>query len=407
MGKDFLKLKTDPKKSCVLVLCAGIVITIAMGISAYQNTKIQNGYEFPQNEAGEGSYEQKVIASIEGYEEIPVTITVEEEELSKEEAEAELEKAAELLDDILKGENESLSKVTENLNFADSIPGTFVEVDWLLKNFEYFYSDGTIREDVEFSEPIELKISAILSCQEYFRDYEAVITLLPKEMTEKERFEKYIEQESVHSQKDHVLVLPKTYEGNSITWKKPMDYTFLSFLLLTIGAMVFLKVGGARDEKEEKRVRLAELEKDYAQIVSKFTMLLSAGLSVRNAWERIVRLYGGKQEKKKAIYEEMSWALKEMQKGVSELEVYEKFGERVGQIHYKKMMALFISDKRRGSINLLEAMEQEMFQAWEEQKRKTRQQGEKIGTKLLAPMMGMLAVVFIMILVPAFLSFQL
>lgn len=407
MGKDFLKLKTDPKKSCVLVLCAGIVITIAMGISAYQNTKIQNGYEFPQNEAGEGSYEQKVIASMEGYEEIPVTITVEEEELSKEEAEAELEKAAELLDDILKGENESLSKVTENLNFPDSIPKTSVEVDWLFKNFEYFYADGTLREDVELSEPIELKISAILSCQEYFRDYEAVITLFPEEMTEKERFEKYIEQESVHSQKDHVLVLPKTYEGNSITWKKPMDYTFLSFLFLTVGATVFLKVGGVRDEKEEKRVRLEELERDYAQIVSKFTMLLSAGLSVRNAWERIVRLYGKKQEKKKVIYEEMNWALKEMQKGVSELEVYEKFGERVGQIHYKKMMALFISDKRRGSINLLEAMEQEMFQAWEEQKRKTRQQGEKIGTKLLVPMMGMLAVVFIMILVPAFLSFQL
>ena len=54
----------------------------------------------------------------------------------------------------------------------------------------------------------------------------------------------------------------------------------------------------------------------------------------------------------------------------------------------------------------MELMNEEMLLAWEEKKRKARQQGEKIGTKLLLPMMGMLTIVFIMILVPAFLSFQ-
>jgi hypothetical protein len=69
-------------------------------------------------------------------------------------------------------------------------------------------------------------------------------------------------------------------------------------------------------------------------------------------------------------------------------------------------MALFLSDKRRGSVPLLDTMKQEMMIAWEERKRKIRQQGEKIGTKLLIPMMGMLGVVFVIVLVPAFLSFQ-
>ena len=148
-------------------------------------------------------------------------------------------------------------------------------------------------------------------------------------------------------------------------------------------------------------------EKDYAQIVSKFTMLLSAGLNVRHAWERIVFLYKGKPLNEHPVLVEMKKSCLELQKGIPEVEVYEKFGVRIGQIHYKKLMALFISNKKRGSVNLLDAMNQEMLQAWEEQKRKTRQQGEKIGTKLLIPMMGMLLIVFIMILVPAFLSFQL
>lgn len=163
-------------------------------------------------------------------------------------------------------------------------------------------------------------------------------------------------------------------------------------------------IGNARDEKQIKKQRMEALDKDYAQVVSKFTMLLSAGLSVRNAWERIVYL---NKETDRPVYIEMNISVQELQKGVSELEVYERFGVRVGLVHYKKLMALFISDKKRGSMNLLEAMNGEMLQAWEEQKRRTRQQGEKTGTKLLLPMMGMLAVVFMMIMIPAFLSFQL
>ena len=145
-----------------------------------------------------------------------------------------------------------------------------------------------------------------------------------------------------------------------------------------------------------------ELEKDYAQIVSKFTMLLSAGLSVRNAWERIVIMQRRKGISEKIIDEELRWGLREMQKGIPEMSVYERFGQRVGEVHFKKLMALFISDKKRGTLPLLDAMNQEMLCAWEEQKRKTRQQGEKIGTKLLLPMMGMLSVVFLIVLIPAF-----
>lgn len=404
MGKDFLKLKTDQKKLHVSLLVVGSLIAIAMGINAYRDTGLQNGYELPKNEAAEGAYEQELIAYI-GEQKIPITVTVEEQKFSKEEAEAELLKASELLDDVLKGENRSLSEVTAGLNFVDTVPKTSVEVEWTEKLSDYFYQDGTLREDLEISEPLEMKISAILICQEYTKDYEAVVTLLPGQSEVKNQLLEVIERQKDENSESETMTLPKEYDGAAVTWKKTMDVTFVYFFALTIGAVFVLKVGSKRDENEAKRERLEELEKDYAQIVSKFAMLLSAGLSVRNAWERIVLLYRRKADQKSVIYQEMNWGLREMQKGVSELEVYEAFGTRAGQIHYKKLMALFISDKRRGSINLLEAMNQEMLQAWEEQKRKTRQRGEKTGTKLLIPMMGMLAVVFIMIIVPAFLSF--
>lgn len=406
MGKDFLNLKTDQKKLYILILGAGIGITVLLGARAFRDTKLQNGYELQKNEAGEGSYEQEVFAFIEE-KKVSLTVEVDEQKLSVAEAQQILGQAAATLDSILKAENESLSKINTGLNFADTVSGIPVEVEWTEKLPDYFYSDGTLREDVEILEPVEQKVSAILSCQEYTRDYEAVITILPREAALERMLLEQIAAEAKDNPENPVVMLPKEYEGSSIIWKKPLDYTFLYFGVLTVVAVIFLNVGSKRDIQLQKKERLEALEKDYAQIVSKFTMLLSAGLSVRNAWERIIVLHKGKSENDRPIYAEMNWAMREMQKGVPELEVYEKFGVRVGQIHYKKLMALFISDKKRGSVNLLEAMNQEMLQAWEEQKRKTKQQGEKIGTKLLMPMMGMLAVVFIMILVPAFLSFQL
>lgn len=406
MGKDFLRLKTDQRSLCAILLAGGIVITVILGIRAYRDTELLNGYELQKNDVTEGAYEQNVVAYV-GEQKVPLTITVEERKLSKEEAEEEFLKAEKLLPDILKAQNENLSEVTTGLNFVNQIPETGVEVEWIEKAADYFYSDGEFREELEISEPIELKISAILVCQEYTKDYETTIAILPRVKGIEEKLLKLIEEENEEDFKSEIMTLPKEYEGQSVVWRKSLDYTFLYFLALTVGAVLFVKIGGKRDEEEAQKERLEALEKDYAQIVSKFAMLLSAGLSVRNAWERIVLMYRRWEPRENVLYQELSWGLRQMQKGVLEMEVYEQFGIRVGQVHYKKLMALFISDKRRGSINLLEAMNQEMLQAWDEQKRKTRQQGEKIGTKLLIPMMGMLGVVFIMVLVPAFLSFQL
>lgn len=405
MEKDFWNVKTDQKKVSVIIGCVGILITFGMAVNSYKATEIQNGNELVKKEAGEGSYEQELIAKMDGMEKISLTVTVEERVLTRDEAEKVLDAVVPCLDEIVLGDNEDFNRVEKDLNFVSKIPETPVEVTWSFS--EYFYSDGKIREDVEVTQPLELKIWAVLHCQEYTRDYEKNIVFFPPKRTMQNGLLALINESQTESAQSISIQLPAEYEGKAIVWRKPWDRTFLYFGFLTIGAMIFLRVGTKRDENVEKQKRLEELEKDYAQIVSKFSMLLTAGLSVRNAWERIVRMDRRRQGEKKFISEEMSWALREFQKGIPELEIYERFGTNVGLIHYKKLMAMFISHKKRGGAELLELMNQEMLLAWEEKKRKVRQQGEKIGTKLLIPMMGMLAIVFVMILVPAFLSFQL
>ena len=365
---------------------------------------MENGYELERRELSEGDYREEVIAYLRK-EKIPVTVTVDARMLSEEEAEEQFLKSEVLLLERLKGENESLSLVTKDLDFISWIPETGIEVEWVEKQLDYFYSDGKIRENQGQSEIVELQLSAIMICQEYTKELAIKITVLPMTADVSKDLLRLIESENETTRSGSSFLLPKEFQGQTITWKRPMEHTWIYVLLLTLVASIALVCGVRIDQRAEKKRRVEELEKDYAQIVSKFTMLLSAGLSVRNAWERIVIMQRRKGISEKIIDEELRWGLREMQKGIPEMSVYERFGQRVGEVHFKKLMALFISDKKRGTLPLLDAMNQEMLCAWEEQKRKTRQQGEKIGTKLLLPMMGMLSVVFLIVLIPAFLSF--
>lgn len=404
MGKRFLKLMAETPRSAKIILIVGILLSGILGITAYQRSALENGYELERRELSEGDYREEVIAYLRK-EKIPVTVTVDARMLSEEEAEEQFLKSEVLLLERLKGENESLSLVTKDLDFISWIPETGIEVEWVEKQLDYFYSDGKIRENQGQSEIVELQLSAIMICQEYTKELAIKITVLPMTADVSKDLLRLIESENETTRSGSSFLLPKEFQGQTITWKRPMDHTWIYVLLLTLVASIALVCGVRIDQRAEKKRRVEELEKDYAQIVSKFTMLLSAGLSVRNAWERIVIMQRRKGISEKIIDEELRWGLREMQKGIPEMSVYERFGQRVGEVHFKKLMALFISDKKRGTLPLLDAMNQEMLCAWEEQKRKTRQQGEKIGTKLLLPMMGMLSVVFLIVLIPAFLSF--
>lgn len=401
MGKEFLRLMADLPRYVKVVFVSGFFVSLLLGGMAYFDRNLENGNELFRNEAREGAYEQEIVAYI-GKEKIPMTVTVDASVVSKEEAELQFVQAEDALPELFKGKNESLLAVSSDLNFVDWIPETAVEVIWTEKQSDYFYGDGTIREDRILAEAIELRFSGMFVCQEYTKDFEILCTVLPKISSTEMMLLELIEEEN--RENSNLVRLPKEFLGNEVIWKKPMDVTFLYVWLLTIASVAALTFGKQKDERDQKKQRVEELEKEYAQVVSKFTMLLSAGLSVRSAWERIVLMQKRKGMPEKVIDLELRCSLHELQKGIPELSVYEGFGRRVGEIHFKKLMALFISDKRRGSIPLLDAMNQEMLLAWEERKRKIRQQGEKIGTKLLIPMMGMLCVVFLIILVPAFLS---
>ena len=96
-----------------------------------------------------------------------------------------------------------------------------------------------------------------------------------------------------------------------------------------------------------------------------------------------------------------------MQSGITEAEAYERFGKRCGISVYMKFGALLAQNLKKGTKGMTDLLRNESDQAFENRKSRAKRLGEEAGTKLLAPMFGMLAIVLVIVIVPAFLSMQL
>ena len=162
------------------------------------------------------------------------------------------------------------------------------------------------------------------------------------------------------------------------------------------------------ETKKEKKERADELMRDDPGMINKFTMLLSTGTTVKQAWEKIVQNYEAQKNQMGVhiVYEEMMNTCREMQGGVSEAEAYERFGKRCGVTVYLKFGALLSQNLRKGSKGLSDILRVEAIQSFENRKSTAKRLGEETGTKLLMPMLGMLSVVFIIVMVPAFMTMK-
>ena len=147
---------------------------------------------------------------------------------------------------------------------------------------------------------------------------------------------------------------------------------------------------------------------DYPELVSKFTVLLQAGLSARNVWERMVAEYEkqrGKGEKPRYVMEEMRVTKLQLDNGVYESRAYGEFGRRCGLHPYMKFAALLEQSLRQGSGGLSLLLMEEAEAAFEQRKHLARRLGEEAATKLMLPMFLMLLVVLAVVMAPGFLSF--
>ncbi|MGN0160056.1 MAG: type II secretion system F family protein [Lachnospiraceae bacterium] len=316
---------------------------------------------------------------------------------------------------MMLGENSSLQQVDRNLNLLSAIPQYAITVRWLTSDVQCVGPDGAVHnENFLEGEERRVTLTAMLSYLDYECQYEIEVTVMAPSMNKEEsvlrHLQRIIEETEKEGRSVRELVLPGEVDGVDMKYRKIKENHTLLLVGLGLVAAVGIFLGMNRELDTRLKERQAQMVLDYSEIVSKLNILSGSGMSILRAWEKVVKDYEKKclegSMKKRYAYEEMKITYYEIQSGISESVAYAEFGRRCNVHEYLKLGTLLEQNVRKGAKGLSKMLEEEAILAFEQRKNVARKMGEEAGTKLLIPMIIMLAIVMVIVMIPAFTSFQ-
>ena len=329
--------------------------------------------------------------------------------LGKEELEEQYRAFLQQLPEKILGSNPSLKEVSGDLLLEDSYEGFPFEVNWVSDRPDTVRSDGVVT--AEDGNVGEVELTAEVSYGEWQRETTICVRVVPPVIPTQEKeyreMEKFLIQSEQSGRTEENWLLPQTWKGEELVWeeKRKDNGATLWISVVLVAVLVYIMSDYDLHTKREKRKQ--QMKKEYPNVVHRLTLYLGAGMTVRNAFQRIVQEYEkDKQEKgrESLVYEEMSYACRKLRAGVSEGAAYEFFGRRTGLQEYIRLSTLLSQNVKRGNSELLNRLREETEKAAIEQLQYGKQLGEEAVTKLLLPMVMMLLAVMLMIMVPAFSS---
>lgn len=410
-GKKLPRAGMDPKKKQQILAAACVLVSLALWVYLTWFRQDSDPHlaagQVERDGYGGTQKEQQLLVSGLGGEEQVVTVLVSPRVYTKEEADTVFYEAMDALGEQILGENESLDAVTEDLVLPSYLRESGVRVRWHSSEPEFLSSTGTIETEVRKKQ--EVLLEAELQAGDFRAEFEIPVTLVPKTLTGEEQvlraFSEELARRDEQQKTGAYLELPAEYEGKKLSYREAekQNYGVIPLLGILTAVLLFLREDSERKEQEKKREQ--KLLLDYAEMVSKLQVLVGAGMTVRNAWGRMVRDYEmahGKKER--PAYEEMRVTYYQMENGTPEGTAFREFGRRCRLQPYLKLSSILEQNRKTGTKNLRELLRTEVADAFEMRKNLARRMGEEAGTKLLAPLFLLLLIVMIFIMVPAMMT---
>lgn len=393
-----------------------MVLGIFLLASDYLRSSTETEGVFERNAYGKGSKTEELKVAIQGEaDKIPIEVEIAEQQYSEKEIQELFDRIILRMEKMILGENESLDRIESNMNLLTKIPDEPVEVSWELDHYDVMNVRGELQPDFLKEEGTLVTLRAVLTyCENEEKKalYQCTANVFPKEQNEetKERnqIEEVIRMQEEESRTSKKLKLPKKILNREAVYYQKMDSRGLVLVFMGVLTGILLYALEFQNKVKEKEKRRQQMLLDYPEIVNKMALFLGAGMTAKRAWKKVVEDYGRQKEiwGERYAYEEMKRTCHEMDSGATEAESYEKFGRRCDNHVYVRFGALLSQNLRKGTKGLTQLLKLESIQAFEERKALAKRLGEEAGTKLLLPMFMMLAIVLIIVIVPAFLSVQ-
>lgn len=397
------------------MIISGIVLVCVDGIESAR--KLEPVIE--RRDYGKGTRTEELDISIGSdgtgkKEKVRSKVEISERQYTEKEVQELFDRIIRRMDRMIQGKNKTLEHVDHDLNLITEVPEEPVKIRWILDRYDVMNSRGELQETKIKEDGVAVNITAVLMYTENEKRqkiHHFCVVLYPKTMTGKEKSIKEIRESLRAANKEDStkgsVHLPEKINGRELSYYRPFQYRGIVIIIMGIligGLFIALQKQNDLKEQEERKEQLL---KDYPEIINKLTLYLGAGMTVKRAWRNVVEAYA-KDEKsgERYAYEEMKKTCYEMDSGMMEAQSYENFGRRCEVQAYIRLGALLSQNLRKGTKGLTQLLKMEAIQAFEDRKAQAKRLGEEAGTKLLFPMFLMLAVVLVIVIVPAFFSMQ-
>ncbi len=361
--------------------------------------------------SGQGKSTETLEVQIGGIRE-KIDVTVSERAYGEDELKQIFSTASEQLTERILGDNESLDEVRSDLDLVTEIPKYGISVSWESDDYSVIDMQGKLNQEELTEDGRIVTLTAVLGYGEEKAAYEFCVRVFPPRAGSREQvlmeLEEELEKADQQNRTGETMTLPEQIGGRKAEWSFPAETRAFGILVLGAGGAVLLCVSEKQRKKEERKKEILQMKMDYPQIINKLTLYIGAGMTIRRAWFCIAQDYEKNREKtgKRKAYEEMVCTMNQIRGGGSEGECYENCGARCGITSYRKFGMLLSQNLRKGPRGITETLRREAEEAFEERMNQAKKLGEEAGTKLMIPMFLMLAVVFLIVIVPALLSIQ-
>lgn len=396
----------------LLVFLVCILLAFVMEISSKGQKVLQQGNYLVRQDGGQGEEQVSIVISGKGKKEQTISVEIPEKKYTEKELEKKMKEAKKYVSEHYLGENESKEQVWKSLNFMENIPNSAISVSWSVADNIYLNMDGTLENDFVPEEGADCLIYAKLTYLEEKEEMEFLVHIVPKKEVSDADWKNAVSQaiceEAKKEETNKKFKLPEKVLNEEVTYSEPKASGGSMFLILGFVGVVILWIFYDQELNKKMKEHDTQMMVDYPELINKFVLLLSAGMTVNGAWGKIAKEYQNKISENKCekhfAYEEWVMTWNEMNNGVTETKALEHFGQRSKLLPYMKFSSLLAQNLRKGSKGLLELLEYEAMDAFENRKQMTKRLAEEAGTKLLGPMMVMLFLILIIIMVPAMTS---
>lgn len=401
------------KRDKIIYVFLGVAAAFffAAGIIEYILADEEMDLKVARSGFGGGDKTVSAVAEIEygdNFEKEQVEIRIGSAEISSEEKHQRLAACVEELPKIILAGNENLSSIKEDLNLISLHESTGVSVSWqssrpdlISESGEVFPSEKGEKEYVLLTaslyiggESCEWKCNAGHNVALNEENYGRLAEIKLDELKEK----------AASGENGEFFELPdELAEGIKVRWKKPRENRFFLLGIISVISIIFAAYTcKSRGKKEAERLR-NEVIRDFPYFLDKLVMLLSAGVILTDAIERIAEDYRRYSSKsgKKILYEGLCEAVDSMKNSNSSFsEELLKLSDRLDTREFARL-AVILKNGLESGADLVGKLEDESMLMWNERKSVVQKLGRVADTKLVFPLMIILGVLIVIVMTPA------